>query len=97
MKYKIACTDYKFQVAIKKPWYRSSSFYHKISRKLEPLPNWRVWIENNYLIIDLYFNGDGWNIDSNKVKYETVSQRGMFTVTQVRDDILPEIKEFIGI
>ena len=56
MRYAIDVNKYKFQIAIKKPWWRTSLYYKKIYNSLSVLPNWLVRYYNNIMIIDLYFN-----------------------------------------
>ena len=69
----IKVNDYKYQIALKKPWYMNQNKFIRYARQfIQNLPNYKMrWIDG-YLIIDLYFDSKGLKKDEAINEYESV-------------------------
>ena len=68
--------DYKLKITIQKKWYQSQyCIYKKVKNIMENFPNWNIYWENNFLIINLFFDSTGWDKDreNTQIKIEIVN------------------------
>lgn len=75
--------DYKLQAAFKKPWYMSNRFfYRKIRKFAQDLPNYKLSRFHKYILLDIYFDDKGFDLDSEKVEAKSYYDKecGIFSV-----------------
>lgn len=64
--------NYKLEAAIAKPHFISDKmFIERLRNYLKDLPNYRLYKFHKYIILDIYFDKTGYNIDNGK--YTTVT------------------------
>lgn len=74
----IKVNDYKYQIALRKPWYINNvKFTRYIRRFIQNLPNWRMQWKGKYLIIDLYFDDEGLDRDDKTARWKTESMNAL--------------------
>lgn len=88
----IRVNDYKYELALHKPWYISKQgFVKRIRKFIDHLPNWSIKWRGNYIILCLYFDDKGWDKDNELSTYEHQLEGNTLHLIQHDNSIITSI------
>ena len=63
--------NYKLKIIIQKKWYQKKyNVCKEVKNIMHNFPNWNMYLENNLLIVNLFFDSTGWDKDRENTKIE---------------------------